>query len=130
MPQLDSITFITQLTWLIIIFLGFYGIVLSKSLPALARMIKTRKLKLSFGQSNLTDLDSETQNSINNYEKSLMTSLSQSRLLLTENIESSNSFISKSVTELNKDSLNEANTSYVLALGKIVGKQFALKNLY
>ena len=130
MPQLDSITFITQLTWLIIIFLAFYGIVLSKSLPALARIIKTRKLKLSFGQSNLTNLDLETQKSINNYENSLINSLSKSRALLSENIETSNLFISKSVSDLNKGSLNKANTSYVLILGKTIGKQFALKNLY
>jgi len=130
MPQLDSITFITQLTWLIIIFLAFYGVVLSKSLPALARIIKTRKLKLSFGQSNLTNLDLETQKSINNYENSLINSLSKSRALLSENIETSNLFISKSVSDLNKGSLNKANTSYVLILGKTIGKQFALKNLY
>jgi F-type H+-transporting ATPase subunit b len=130
MPQLDSITFITQLSWLIIIFLAFYGIVLSKSLPALARIIKTRKLKLSFGQSNLTNLDLETTNSINNYENSLINSLSKSRTLLSDNIETSNLFISNSISDLNKGSLNEANTSYVLILGKTIGKQFALKNLY
>jgi len=130
MPQLDSITFITQLSWLIIIFLAFYGIVLSKSLPALARIIKTRKLKLSFGQSNLTNLDLETTNSINNYENSLINSLSKSRTLLSVNIETSNLFISQSISDLNKGSLNEANTSYVLILGKTIGKQFALKNLY
>jgi len=130
MPQLDSITFITQLSWLIIIFLAFYGIVLSKSLPALARIIKTRKLKLSFGQSNLTNLDLETTNSINNYENSLINSLSKSRTLLSDNIETSNLFISQSISDLNKGSLNEANTSYVLILGKTIGKQFALKNLY
>jgi F-type H+-transporting ATPase subunit b len=130
MPQLDSITFITQLSWLIIIFLAFYGIVLSKSLPALARIIKTRKLKLSFGQSNLTNLDLETTNSINNYENSLINSLSKSRTLLSDNIETSNLFISHSISDLNKGSLNEANTSYVLILGKTIGKQFALKNLY
>jgi F-type H+-transporting ATPase subunit b len=130
MPQLDSVTFITQLTWLIIIFLGFYGIVLSNSLPVLARIIKTRKLKLSFGQSNLTNLDLETKNSINNYENSLLNSLSQSRILLSENIETSNSFICNSVSNLNKDSLDKANSSYILVLGNTVGKQLALKNLY
>ena len=99
-------------------------------MPALARIIKTRKLKLSFGQSNLTNLDLETKNSVNNYENSLLNSLSQSRFILSENIETSNSFISNSVSNLNKDSLDKANSSYILVLGNTVGKQLALKNLY
>ena len=46
MPQLDTVTFLSQLFWLVIVFGGFYLIVLTHILPAFSRVLKSRLKKL------------------------------------------------------------------------------------
>ena len=54
MPQLDTVTFLSQLFWLVIIFGAFYLIVLTEILPSFSRVLKSRLKKLkSNGISNL-----------------------------------------------------------------------------
>ena len=45
MPQLDTVTFLSQIFWLVIIFGAFYLIVLTHILPSISRILKVRKKK-------------------------------------------------------------------------------------
>lgn len=47
MPQFDISSFIVQLVWLFLVFLGFYFLFSWKYLPSWALLLKTRKKPLS-----------------------------------------------------------------------------------
>lgn len=46
MPQLDRFTFVSQVLWLIIVFIGLYLILLKTGLPRLYKVLSFRKKKL------------------------------------------------------------------------------------
>lgn len=75
MPQLDKVTYFTQVFWVLIIFLGFYVIVLEKILPGIAARLKTRKKITEFYIKLISSL---------NYEKELMTYFSKKKLNINE----------------------------------------------
>ena len=50
MPQMDAVTFLPQVTWLVVVFTLLYLIVLDKILPTLSRILKLRAKKLSQGK--------------------------------------------------------------------------------
>lgn len=59
MPQFDTITFFTQIFWLMIIFFGFYFITLRIFVPEIAAVLKTRKKKLAIGTGGLSHFNNE-----------------------------------------------------------------------
>ena len=59
MPQFDTITFFTQIFWLIIIFFGFYFLSLRIFVPEIAAVLKTRKKKLAIGTGSLSNYNLE-----------------------------------------------------------------------
>merc|ERR1712170_318405 len=75
MPQLDKVTYFTQVFWVLIIFLGFYVIVLDRILPAIAARLKKRKKITEFYIKLISSL---------NYEKELMTYFSKKKLNINE----------------------------------------------
>jgi len=46
MPQLDRFTFVSQVLWLVIVFIGLYLILLKTGLPRLYKVLSFRKKKL------------------------------------------------------------------------------------
>jgi len=62
MPQFDKITFFSQIFWLIIIFFGFYILIVHLFIPKLATVLKTRKKKLGGGANGVSFLNSEQLN--------------------------------------------------------------------
>ena len=59
MPQLDTVTYLSQLFWVLILFGGFYIIVLSDILPSLSTILKARKKKLDQNGDAIETLASE-----------------------------------------------------------------------
>lgn len=53
MPQLDMITFFSQIFWLTVTFYGFYFFILRIYLPKIAVVLKTRKKKLLLGSTGV-----------------------------------------------------------------------------
>lgn len=53
MPQLDMITFFSQIFWLTVTFYGFYFFILRVYLPKIAVVLKTRKKKLLLGSTGV-----------------------------------------------------------------------------
>jgi len=47
MPQLDSLTFLSQVFWLVILFISFYVVVAKNVLPEFGFILKTRTKKIS-----------------------------------------------------------------------------------
>jgi hypothetical protein len=55
MPQLDIVTFPSQIFWLTIFFLVFYSFVSGHFVPLLHKIVQTRSKKLSMGQDSSSD---------------------------------------------------------------------------
>jgi F-type H+-transporting ATPase subunit b len=48
MPQLDRVTFVSQIFWCLLTFSSLYFILLKKTLPQIAKVLKLRKKKNRF----------------------------------------------------------------------------------
>jgi hypothetical protein len=89
MPQFDKITFFSQIFWLMLIFFGFYVLMVHIFIPKLATVLKTRKKKLGGGASGVFALNTEqlsiiatknllVQNSVGNAKNNINNMLSKS----------------------------------------------------
>ena len=71
MPQLDTVTFLSQIFWLVIIFGAFYLIVLTHILPSISRILKVRKKKLEYNKNAMYNLGDEKSETLAGYDKLL-----------------------------------------------------------
>ena len=79
MPQLDTVTFLSQLFWLVIIFGAFYLTVLTDILPSFSRVLKSRLKKLKSNKDAMYSLGDEKGETSSLYDSSLSTGLDGSR---------------------------------------------------
>ena len=86
MPQLDTVTFLSQLFWLVIIFGAFYLIVLTDILPSFSRVLKSRLKKLKSNENAMYSLGDEKGETSSLYDGSLSTGIDGSRSNLLEGI--------------------------------------------
>jgi hypothetical protein len=121
MPQLDTVTYLSQLFWVLILFGGFYIIVLSDILPSLSTILKARKKKLDQNGDAIQTLASEETTTSSSYEAILMNSLEGSRTLLSKTLQSGLSWIGVASKEKNIQDLQAANQAIVSSLGKVEG---------
>ena len=82
MPQLDTITYLSQLFWTFIVFAVFYAMMVKHILPAISTSIKVRKKKLSSIGSLSSELGDEKVTTVSLFEQMLGSSLGTSRELL------------------------------------------------
>ena len=86
MPQLDTVTFLSQLFWLVIIFGAFYLTVLTDILPSFSRVLKSRLKKLKSNKDAMYSLGDEKGETSSLYDSSLSTGLDGSRANLLDGI--------------------------------------------
>ena len=121
MPQLDTITYLSQLFWTFIVFAVFYAMMVKHILPAISTSIKIRKKKLASIGSLSSDLGDEKVATVSAFETSLGSSLGTSRELLVSTVDQSSLWQSTSSVSLNKSDLEKGNSAYIISLGSIVG---------
>jgi F-type H+-transporting ATPase subunit b len=78
MPQIDTLTFASQLFWLLICFLTFYGLVITIVLPKLARILKVRSKKINLSSNSSRNQD-EVRLIISNYDSLLLSTRLKAR---------------------------------------------------
>ena len=122
MPQLDTITYLSQLFWTFIVFAVFYAMMVKHVLPAISTSIKVRKKKLSSIGSLSSDLGDEKVTTVSLFEQMLGSSLGTSRELLSSTVDQSTEWQSASSQNLNESDLKSANSAYVSSLGSISGR--------
>jgi hypothetical protein len=88
MPQLDTVTFLSQLFWLVIIFGAFYLTVLTDILPSFSRVLKSRLKKLKSNENAMYSLGDEKGETSSLYDGSLSTGIDGSRSNLLEGLNS------------------------------------------
>ena len=122
MPQLDTITYLSQLFWTFIVFAVFYAMMVKHILPAISTSIKVRKKKLSSIGSLSSELGDEKVTTVSLFEQMLGSSLGTSRELLASTVDQSTEWQSASSQNLNESDLKSANSAYVSPLGSISGR--------
>ena len=80
MPQLDTLTFASQLFWLLVCFLVFYSLVISQVLPKLARILKVRSKKINSAAKSNRNQD-EVRSVIANYDALILSTRISARHL-------------------------------------------------
>jgi|TARA_B110000967_G_C18667739_1_gene451451 hypothetical protein len=122
MPQLDTITYISQLFWTFIVFAVFYAMMVKHILPAISTSIKVRKKKLSSIGSLSSNLGDEKVTTVSAFEYMLSSSLGTSRDLLVSTVDQSTEWQTVSSKGINESDLSKSNGAYVSSLGSIFGR--------
>ena len=131
MPQLDTVTFLSQIFWLVIIFGAFYLTVLTDILPSFSRVLKSRLKKLKSNKDAMYSLGDEKGETLSGYDSLLSEGLEVSRKGLSNSLQEGDTWIKSSLVNINKDSsfLN-TNTSYLNAFGSLIGRKHAITKFY
>ena len=130
MPQLDTVTYLSQLVWTFLIFAVFYAMMVKHILPAISTSIKVRKKKLQHNSNLIAGLEEEEVSTSSSFEQILNKSLSESRDLLAKTVELSSVWLNGTSVKTNATDLKAANGNYVNALGQISAKKSLVKTLY
>ena len=130
MPQLDTVTYLSQLVWTFLIFAVFYAMMVKHILPAISTSIKVRKKKLQHNSNLIAGLEEEEVSTSSSFEQILNKSLSESRDLLAKTVELSSVWLNGTSVKTNATDLKAANGNYVNALGQITAKKLLVKTLY
>lgn len=130
MPQMDSVTFLSQVTWLVVVFSVFYLIVLEKILPTLSRILKIRAKKLSEGK-EISTLVVEEQKKLQSEASELVgKSAKTSHLLLQDKASGLNTWLPKTVEEklsTSTGNMGTLNKNYLNLIGKLQVKEILLR---
>lgn len=128
MPQLDKITFLSQVFWLLFIFLSFYLIALRFLLPTISQILKIRRKKLESDSKQLTSFKEEESFVIEHYETVLRKTFVECQKLLMEALDSSLSWLETSLKKTNESTLLEMNKEYIKTVGEISGKKHLIQS--
>ena len=72
MPQLDTVTYLSQLVWTFLIFAVFYAMMVKHILPAISTSIKVRKKKLQHNSNLIAGLEEEEVSTSSSLSKFLI----------------------------------------------------------
>ena len=137
MPQLDKVTFLSQLWWCFFFFLGFYFVIHKFFLPKISRILKLRKKTITMSQHDLSFAQKEIEKLRVSKEMMLRRGLDLSQTIFLE----SSKLIQKSrdtqnVMNLliekyrNRPFFSESETFYVEFIGQSFVSQKYLLQLY
>ena len=126
MPQLDTFTYLSQVTWTLFFFVVFFAIMVTHALPAISRSINVRLKKLSSGGSSQGTLGEEEVSVFSSFEKLLSNSFESSRTLITKTSGSASEWVKSTNQEVNAVNLSESNASYVKGVGSRTATKYAL----
>ena len=130
MPQMDSVTFLSQVTWLVVVFSIFYLIVLEKILPTLSRILKIRAKKLSEGKGISTLIADEEKKLQSEASELIGKSAKASHLLLQDKASGLKTWLPKTVDEKLSTSTGDMGTlnkNYLNLIGKLQVKEILLR---
>lgn len=126
MPQLDLLTFFSQITWLLITFITLYVVSARIIIPSISKSLITRRLLLK--NSDITnENEADGSNTVQEVEKSLHSDIKLFKSLISEikniNIElqkkDTNTIINEVLTPINKTSNDITLQSKVTAFAYI-----------
>ena len=130
MPQLDTVTFLSQLFWLVIIFGAFYLTVLTDILPSFSRVLKSRLKKLKSNKDAMYSLGDEKGETSSLYDSSLSTGLDGSRANLLDGLNSGSTLMENNANSTQKTFMGSTLNVYASTAGKMLGQRKVINKLY
>jgi F0F1-type ATP synthase membrane subunit b/b' len=127
MPQIDQITFISQIFWLFIIFITFYIVVLENVLPLIGKILKARKKKIQFSTEIVSSFDSEKKQILNRYETLLISSMVDSRQLILDVNRESLEWRESFINSIRENNLEQVNLKYLTTQLELLVTQLVIK---
>lgn len=128
MPQLDKVTYMSQLFWLIVVFGSFYLFVWKSLLPSISQIFKVRQKKMDSNNSGFNIYKEEQASVTESYDLLLSRALSESRQLFVETSDFSTKWLKNSIKDINEKTLLSVNEDYITILGDLGGKKHLIKN--
>jgi len=130
MPQLDTVTFMSQYFWFMLVFLLIYFRVVIYYLPSIARTLKIRykiKNKDQAEISNIGKVTTEVNDSIESVMKKTLTIVNTG---ISEIKEGSEKALDSAIKQVNQESnVSSANTLYIKSLVNLHIKNYMLSNI-
>ena len=128
MPQLDSVTFLSQFFWLLVFFFAFYFVICKDFLPKMGRILKFRRKKMGFSQQGVEDLQQENERVRGSFKTVVEKGLSASNNLSHSHFQRMESWLNGVVGDINKKQLENGNRSYIQSVGgNSIRQQLALQ---
>jgi len=117
MPQLDTFTYLSQVTWTLFFFTVFFAIMVTHALPAISRSINVRIKKLSSGGNSQGSLNEEEVQVFSSFEKLLSNSFESSRGLITKTATSATDWVKSTYQNTNEVKFTGSNLVYLMGVG-------------
>ena len=127
MPQLDTYMYLSQVFWLLVIFITFYIGILHNLLPKISRVLKLRRKRISSEGSSL--LAEENKVVIVRTSDLLETSLKDSTSLLSNVRKSSSTWLDAYLKEANEKTLLDLNKTYLKNIGELKGQSLLITDI-
>jgi F-type H+-transporting ATPase subunit b len=129
MPQIDSVTFLSQLFWLTVCFFTFYSLVLSNVLPRLARILKVREKKVALDGQEGGRSNTEMNTMLSSYDTFILSTSSSARTQVQKVDEVSKEWISADLENIFSNNLARGTKACYNASADLVAKKRALIGL-
>jgi hypothetical protein len=130
MPQLDTVTFMSQYFWFMLIFLLIYFRVVIYYLPSIARTLKLRYKIKNKDQAEINNIGKITTEVNEGIESVMKKTLVVVNTGVNEIKEGSEKALDTAFSQLNKEaSVSSANTLYIKSLINLHVKNYLLSNI-
>lgn len=116
MPQLDLMTFFTQFFWFSIGFSLFYIFLLHYVMPVISLNLKFRKKRLDILANDINKKKEGAVSLLTTYDNVLLKTLNFSRLYMTKTVHYGNSWVQKTISEMNSAHFLQSNTLYIKSI--------------
>ena len=129
MPQLDSVTYFSQVFWVLLVFIFFYIFVLKQLLPLLARSLKVRLKKTDINKFSVNVYKNEILNTQKSFDILFINSWNVFSLLSVSSNISSSKWVNNNIFAFNDSSLtNFANTAFLKSVGDSKSRQLNVES--
>jgi F0F1-type ATP synthase membrane subunit b/b' len=129
MPQLDKLTWFSQIFWVFALFLTFYILIVKNMLPQIGSMLKIRRKRIQAEAMAADNAMVELESIQQSLDGLLANSLAMSRDLVNDTNASLNSQSHLALLSMNKsaDGFNASNKQWVNSLENIVAAKNVLQ---
>jgi len=129
MPQLDKVTFCTQVFWLVVVFISLYIVVVRNFIPRLAYILKFRaKLEKLRGRS-LARLNEELEESSRIQKEGITRYINEVRALSTNLSKEVDTWYAESFKRINKDVIKDIDKLAITQHANQLAYNYAIKAL-
>jgi F-type H+-transporting ATPase subunit b len=119
MPQLEFVTYMSQLFWLFIFFTLYYAITTKYTLPTVSANLKTRKKFLEAYSSDISSSDIEEKEALTAYDNLFTESFASTKKALDNRNKQISLYSEESFKKANNELFANANQTFISSVGNL-----------